>query len=148
MEPGDRSPQARVTRRLPTSASDAARASLSRTRRTLKPPQAHTNPFKMVKMVESAEEFKALKMGDKPVRASPPRALPGSFSSRCQLGRQGFFRPVPPPDPSESSTSAKIPRDAPHRATTAPPIHRARSPAPEIRPPTPGSPRGPEIFFE
>lgn len=53
----------------------------------------------MVKMVESAEEFKALKMGDKPVRASPPRALPGSFSSGCQLGRQGFFSARPPAGP-------------------------------------------------
>ena len=76
----------------------AARVSLSRTRRTQHPPQAHTNPFKMVKMVESAEEFKTLKMGDKPVRASPPRAPPGSFSSRRhQIGRQGFLRPVHPP---------------------------------------------------
>lgn len=34
----------------------------------------HTLTFKMVKMVESAEEFKALKMGDKPVRALPGSA--------------------------------------------------------------------------
>lgn len=37
---------------------------------------AHTHAltFKMVKMVESADEFKALKMGDKPVRTRPGSA--------------------------------------------------------------------------
>lgn len=34
----------------------------------------HTLTFKMVKMVESADEFKALKMGDKPVRTRPGSA--------------------------------------------------------------------------
>ena len=37
------------------------------------PPLRHKtklNPFKMVKMVESAEEFNMLKKGDKPVRSS------------------------------------------------------------------------------
>ena len=103
----------------------------------------------MVKMVESAEEFKTLKMGDKPVRASPPRAPPGSFSSRChQIGRQGFLRPVHPPYPFESSVSAKTHRDATERATSSSPIHRARSPALEIHPQPSGSPRGPVLFFK
>ena len=35
----------------------------------------HSNPFKMVKMVENAEEFNTLKKGDKPVRPLFPRTM-------------------------------------------------------------------------
>lgn len=104
----------------------------------------------MVKMVESAEEFKTLKMGDKPVRASPPRAPPGSFLRVViKSAVRAFYGPsTHPPYPFESSVSAKTHRDATERATSSSPIHRARSPALEIHPQPSGSPRGPLLFFK
>ena len=75
-------------------------------------------------MVESAEEFKTLKMGDKPVRASPPRAPPGSFSSRCHpSARQGFLRRARPP-----AVCTRSSRPYPRKLTATPPS--ARPPVP------------------
>ena len=137
----------------------AARVSLSRTRRTQHPPQAHTNPFKMVKMVESAEEFKTLKMGDKPVRASPPRAPPGSFlrvviksAVRAFYGpstrRTRSSRPYPrkltaTPPSARPPVPRSIARALPPSRSTRNPPDRPADPCSFLNNPTPEAPRSP-----
>ena len=112
----------------------------------------HTLTFKMVKMVESADEFKALKMGDKPVRTLPgsaPRSrTPMSAERKCCArvffhARAGFsvarvaivgsaVAPAPGSRARSPRARASLPADF-ERARPRPPSPPTRSTPPRSR---------------
>jgi len=103
----------------------------------------HTLTFKMVKMVESAEEFKALKMGDKPVRALPGSAprfehadARGTKRSRTCLfsTRARVFRRARRDRGLSRHAGVGIARSEPPRARVSPGRLRPRAPAFPIAP--------------
>ena len=104
----------------------------------------HTLTFKMVKMVESADEFKALKMGDKPVRALPgsaPRSrTPMSAERKCCA--RVFFHTRARVFPSRASRSwAQSSRRHRDRALGVPPRARLSRPTSNARARVPRRPR-------
>lgn len=102
----------------------------------------HTLTFKMVKMVESADEFKALKMGDKPVRTLPgsaPRSRTPMSAERkcctCLFPRaRGFFRRARRDRGLSRRAGTGIARSESPRARVSPGRLRTRAPASSVAP--------------
>ena len=97
----------------------------------------------MVKMVESADEFKALKMGDKPVRTLPGSApafedadVRGTKMLRtCLFPRaRGFFRRARRDRGLSRRAGTGIARSESPRARVSPGRLRTRAPASSVAP--------------
>ena len=109
----------------------------------------HTLTFKMVKMVESADEFKALKMGDKPVRALPGSAprfedadARGTKRSRTCLfsTRAGFSSRASRSGAQSSRRRWDRARRSPPRARLSRPTSHARARVPDRPDPVDAAP--------